>query len=290
MLSSEEYVLKSIASHLFWIRIMKEHAAFLESSLPAPQKQFAARAEQFRRQFDRLLLDAVRMADGVLTKEILESGQFYTAFTETAEETFSKFTGIELDRSLTAAEYSIAPSVSGAAGPGRLEQKVTALNRRILGETVAFSRFQSDLIGRRSSCELFLSLYPAEQTHLLLESTRYEEILNGLLSGRDAARENYLAFWNRNMADHAKAMRGLFDPTEVNYFRAANSYAAIYDQLAAEAADRAEALDYTRKIGAFKTDVTQNLIECRLKGILSALYTDHLLREANHYIFLLQLQ
>lgn len=290
MLSSEEYVVKSIAYHLFWIRIMKEHAVFIESSLPAPQKQFAVRVAQFRQQYDRLLLETIRMADGVLPKEMLESGQFYTAFTETAEQAVQKFTGIEINRSLTAAEYGIAPSVRGAASPARLEQKVTALGRRILSETVAFSRFQSDLIGRRSSCELFLSLYPAEQTHLLLESTRYEELLNGLLSGRDTARENYLAFWNRNMADHAKAMRGLFDPTEVSYFRAANSYASIYDQLAAEAADRAEALDYTRKIAAFKTDVTQNLIECKLKAILNALYTDHLLREANHYIFLLQLQ
>lgn len=290
MLSSEEYVFKSIAYHLFWIRIMKEHAVFIESSLPAPQKQLAARAGQFRRQYDRLLLEAVRMADGVLPGELLESGQFYTPFTETAEQDVQKFTGIELSRSLTAAESGIAPSVAGSAGPARLESRITALNRRILSETVSFSRFQSDLIGRRSSCGLFLFLYPAELTHLLLEATRYEEILGGLLAGRDAARENYIAFWNRNMADHAKSMRGLFDPTEVSYFRAANSYAAIYDQLSAEGSNRAEALDYTRKIAAFKTDVTQNLIECRLKAILLALYADHLLREANHYIFLLQLQ
>lgn len=290
MLSSEEYILKSVEYNLFWTRIMKEHAVFIESSIPASRKQLAAQADQFKQRYDRLLLEVIRLADGVLPAETLQSGQFYTKFTETAEQAVQKFTGIEINRNTTRLEYNIKPSGQGTGFSAQLKQHVSSLNQRILTQTKTFSRFKSDLLNSQSSCELFTYLYPADLSHILREALRYEEILTGLQGGTDREYQNDMEFWNQNMSDHAKTMRGLFDPTEVNYFNTANSYAMIYDNLSASGPDRDVSLEYTIRLSAFKADSTQSLIECRLKAIMSALFTDHLLREANHYIYLLRRQ
>ncbi|SDM93660.1 DUF2935 domain-containing protein [Acetanaerobacterium elongatum] len=73
----EQVVSESVSTYLFWARIMKEHAIFIQSALPPPQAALAAQAEDFRRQFTRFLSEAVRLAGGVLPKETLESRQFF---------------------------------------------------------------------------------------------------------------------------------------------------------------------------------------------------------------------
>ena len=101
------------------------------------------------------------------------------------------------------------------------------------------------------------------------------------------------------MAEHSKFIRGLLDPTEDDLINMANNFGNEFDQLTEEAKAAmdntipisqvtADSLEATRSIRDFKAQGTQGLIECNIKSIIIPLLGDHTLREANHYLRLLQ--
>ncbi|AJE13013.1 hypothetical protein T259_3488 [Clostridium botulinum CDC_1436] len=101
------------------------------------------------------------------------------------------------------------------------------------------------------------------------------------------------------MAEHAKFIRGLLDPTEVKLFNTANDYGKRFDELTIESQNLAESLgllpNVTQKslkatvgIRDFKKQGTEGLINCNIKSIAYPLLGDHVVREANHYIRLLK--
>ena len=102
------------------------------------------------------------------------------------------------------------------------------------------------------------------------------------------------------MAEHAKFIRGLLDPTENNLINQANNFGNEFDQLTAEAKAAIdttvplakvtdESLKTTEEFRNFKAQGTQGILSCKIRSIIIPLLGDHVLREANHYIRLLKM-
>jgi hypothetical protein len=285
----EDYIRKSMETYLFWLRIMKEHAIFIESSLPPTQSCLAAQAKPYRLQFGRYLKEVISLANGILPQETLSSGQFYTNYTEAAEQDFHKFYGMEINTTLTVSEYSITPYQPGTTTyTPRLWQRLSLLNRQLLKLLASFIEYQTNLLKNRYECNLTFGLYPSALNHLLRETKRFEEETLSLQISGNTDSDSYISFWNQGMAEHSKSLRGQLDWTEEEYFRISNDFANIFDGLAAAPPNKVKALEYTPQLSTFAQNITQALLECRLKGILSSLYADHLLREVNHYNYQLQ--
>ena len=282
-LQPDSFVQKSAALLLFWTRIMKEHTIFIGSSLPPVRKQDAAQAEQFRLRFERFLRETIRLSEGVLPEALFVSGQFYTDYTEAAERDFQRLMGYEVNGTLTAAERGITPAGQDTDLPPQLKQSFSALSRRVLEQLGRFIRYQEILLKQRNGCVLYFGLYPSALEHLMKEAKQFEKELKGLQTGGEPGSDETIAFWNRGMSEHAKSLRGQLDWTEETWFRAADSFAAGFDRLAADPPERTAAQEYLPHFYAYAADTTRTLLECRLKGIMSSLYCDHLLREVNHY-------
>ena len=95
--------------------------------------------------------------------------------------------------------------------------------------------------------------------------------------------------------EHALFIRGLLDPGEEELVRTANEFAGDYRRLleAAGAANEKtmgseKACALTRKFRDFKQAGTQGIEACQIRSILLPLLADHVLREANHYLRLLE--
>ncbi len=293
MISKEAYVQWSLHYNLFWTRIMKEHAIFIEATMPPPGKQLALKADYYKLHYDHFLSAAIKLSNGVLPLKVLQSGQYYTQFTEEAERLAQQDTGIFINRELTLKEYDIEPYSPDFTVTDELVQSVSQLNQDILNLTADFIQFQADLLMKRSSCSLFTMMYNADIDHVLLEAKRYHKIISGM-QGREESAEDYKLFWTQNMAGHAKVMRGLLDPTETEYFKTANQFSDLFDTLAQNETVQEtvpsdnELITDTMAIRNFKADTTQGIIRCKVQAIMLALYTDHLLREANHFLCLMQ--
>lgn len=294
MISTEMYVQWSLQYHLFWLRILKEHAIFIEATMPPPGRSLALAADAYKQNYDQFLITAVSLSNGVLPLEVLQSGQFYTQFTEEAERLAEQYTGIKINTDITISEYDIEPLTVPLHVTSNMEQEISLLNQNILSMTDSFVQFQSNLLNNRSSCGLFTMMYTGDILHVLLEAKRYQMILSALENKDEGAIENYKTFWTHNMADHAKVMRGQFDPTETAYFNRANMFSNLFDTLSQEEMDSATypsdaaLLKDTSDIRDFKADTTDAIIRCKVQSIMLSLYTDHLLREANHFIYLMQ--
>lgn len=101
-------------------------------------------------------------------------------------------------------------------------------------------------------------------------------------------------FWNRIMMEHALFIRGLLDPAEDALVRTSNTFAQEYAMLLAKAKERndaamghRESLNETLCFRDFKAAGAQGITNCKIRSIILPLLADHVLREANHYIRLL---
>ena len=81
----KEYVIISLETHLFFARIMREHALFLLAAFPAGEVEYRRQADWFREQFEKVLGHTVELANGIAGKDVLSSGEVLTEFTEMAE-------------------------------------------------------------------------------------------------------------------------------------------------------------------------------------------------------------
>jgi hypothetical protein len=170
------------------------------------------------------------------------------------------------------------------------EQEISQFNTNILNQTIAFIRFKSEILSSQTTCNLFTLMYTAVLEHILHEGQYYIEILQRLQRRDETVAAGYKEVWLHNMAEHAAVMRGLFDPTEKKPIEIANQFAHAFESLLQTELQfiNGEALADTEAFSEFKANTTRAIIECKVKSIMLPLFTDHLLREANHFIYLMQ--
>ena len=101
------YIVKSLELHLFFARIMKEHSFFLQAGFTPAEAEWAAKAEAYRKEFEKLLARAVDLSDGIVGREVVCSGEIVTEFTLMAEKQTQCLTGIPIDQDITDRELAL---------------------------------------------------------------------------------------------------------------------------------------------------------------------------------------
>ncbi len=303
MLTVRDYISHSLELHLFFGRIMKEHSFFLEMGFTPRDTEFTGQADRFRKEFDKLLSEAVALSNGVVHPEVLESGEVITKYTLEAESASAYYTGIDIATEITRGEAGLAGSTTQQIKPA-LEEKVFYLNQRAIELTTRLIQFKSKILTNVLSCRMFTVNYPLLIDHILREAKLYLHMVQRL-QNRDTMnirREivDQELFWNRIMAEHSKFIRGLLDPDEEKLFETADHFGHEFDRLveeSKEAMDRSlsvekvteDSLAAVREIREFKSQATQGLLDCKIKSIIIPLLGDHTLREANHFFRLLKM-
>lgn len=304
MLSNIEFIKQSLGLHLFFARIMKEHSFFLETGFVTPRDTgFTQQADAFRREFDGLLGEAISLSNGVVNPGVLQSDEVITPFTLNAEMATIYFTGVQIPTQLTQAETGLTGGGMITVSP-MFEQMVSMLNQRAINSTAALIQFKKNILSNVLSCKMFTFNYPLLVIHITREAKLYLQTLRRLQNREETnlEREAYEQefFWNRQMAEHAKFIRGLLDPTENNLISQADNFGNEFDQLTAEAKTAMdmstplakiteESLKTTRDLRNFKAQGTQGILSCKIKSTIIPLLGDHVLREANHYLRLLKM-
>ncbi|HQA58048.1 MAG TPA: DUF2935 domain-containing protein [Acetivibrio sp.] len=303
MLSNVEFIKQSLALHLFFARIMKEHSFFLEAGFSPRDTNFTQRADAFRREYDGLLGEAVSLSNGVVSPDVLQSGEVITPFTLNAERVTAFYTGVQIPFQLTQAEAGLVGSNAVTSNP-MLEQRVFVLNQRAIKATQQLIQFKRNILTNVLSCRMFTFNYPLLILHIMREAELYLQQLTRLQRKEqiNLKREAYELefFWNRQMAEHAKFIRGLLDPTEDDLINQANDFGKEFDQLTEKAKEAIDAnsppdkitdesLKATEDLRNFKAQGTQGILSCQVKSIIIPLLGDHVLREANHYLRLLKM-
>jgi len=171
-----------------------------------------------------------------------------------------------------------------------------------------FYTFKRDLLHRMLECKLGGYNFPLLLDHMAREAEYFMRLLDKIkngkvaLSGGAKAQEN--VFWLRIMADHAKFISHLLDPSERNLIQTANSFSQEFDDLYLQGRDFSSMLQGYPEVASFKRflqDVRAAVLrirdfkraaeemirECRLVGLIPALLADHVRREADHFLLIL---
>lgn len=304
MLSIDNFIRQSLELHLHFARTMKEHSFFLEAGFTPKNKDYIDEADAFRMAFDNLLFDVVSIADGVVSREFLEDGEAITPYTLDAEKASEYYTGVKIATNITRLEQELMGDSFSRHNHEELGKKVVAINNRALELTAGLIRFKTKLLSEVLSCKVFTVNYPLLIDHIMREAKLYFTLVKRLQEREDIdlEREAYEQeyFWNRIMAEHAKFVRGLLDPTEDELINTSNNFGREFDKLTMEARVAMnksvplskvtdDSYKATLAIGKFKEQGTIGLLECKIKSIILPLLGDHILREANHYLRLLKI-
>ena len=287
---------RALDLHLFFLRIMKEHSLFMAISFPPKNQDLIKEATDFNTTFNALLKEAVELASGTVRIE----NDAVTEFTLPAEEKTAFLTGFPIDTALTQAELRMPRP--GMRIEAQFSERLNNLNNRALAATRNLIRFKTKVLDALLACELLSTNYPLLIEHIRREAIRYVDLIMKLQSG--AGMENsqqQLAedefFWNQIMEEHAEFIRGYLDPTETELFDLADDFAVRYNELNTGIQGLRtgqqfttffdESLQLTEEIRDFKAQATQGILACGIRIIAPPLLADHVLREANHYLRLL---
>ena len=112
-------------------------------------------------------------------------------------------------------------------------------------------------------------------------------------------------FWLRHMADHARFIAGLLDPSERGFVDKANAFAVQFEQLQLQARDldsmlwhscpnnnlsrfEKDVIDATVQIRNFKEAARDLIQACSIVSLIPPLLADHVLREAEYFLEVLE--
>lgn len=296
----DTYIEDSMELNLFFLRIMKEHALFLQLGFAPKNKDMAAEAESLRTRIEDLFRQTIQTARGYASSNVIDSGELYTQYTEEAERVTQALTGVPIDIQLTIDEYGL-----GGEGtlPASMQGAADRINSSALSLTRELLQFKERVYSGVMTCGMFTTLYPQMIEHLITEAREYLNMLDMLNARRlemgpaELAEEE--AFWNHIMEEHAGFIDGMLDPSEKALKQKARGFASQFERLTqqASAAKRALAalpqltrrmLPAVENIRNFKAQGANGILSCNIKSIIPPLLADHVLREANHYLRILK--
>lgn len=292
---TSDYITRSLELHLFFGRIMKEHSLFLEAGYTPVNPNFAARADHYKNEFERLLSRAVSLADGLISKNVLSSGEIVTEFTKAAERQTESLTGIPIDSSITDMEIKLR--CCGMSARPELYIRAKSLNIIALRLLNGLISLKEETLKSVLACQMFTMNYPLLIEHIIREAKLYRQYLRNLEEtgtvGTQSMKEAE-CFWNQIMMEHAMFIRGLLDPSESELIKSADNFANDYAALlqrcnnAQDMALTAQSRAETLKFKEFKTAGTKSIESCQIRSLILPLLADHVLREANHYLRILE--
>lgn len=296
---AENFVTLSLETHLFFSRIMKEHALFLKAGFPCKNHDWIQKAENFRKAFEQLLIDVVNISNNRINAAILNSNELVTEFTIPAEKRTSCLSGIPINTELSQKQKELQSGNCNKMSR-ELFHAVHRINERALQLLNEFIQFKECILKEVHNGNLFTANYPLLIEHILREAKLYRSSIHCLMNNRQVSYKDLWgseSFWNRIMMEHALFIRGLLDPCEEELIQTADNFAMDYKALL-ETAKKQDckttpeltetSLEETLKYRDFKSAGADGILNCKIATIILPLLADHVLREANHYIRILE--
>lgn len=294
-----EYVSSSLETHLFFARIMKEHALFLAAGFPACEAELIQRADKFREEFEDGLRYVVRVSNGRVGRAVLQSGEAVTDYTRNAEERTKRLAGADIDTQITEATKQLRAGRRNEWSEEEIRY-VGILNRHMLELVEGLIAFKEEILCRIKDCNLYTANYPLLIEHILREAKLYRETILELEKDgcvADKSLQELELFWNQIMMEHAQFIAGLLDPVECDLIERADGFAETYCKLLEETREKecrvadelmGRTIRTTRNYRDFKAAGTDGITNCKIRSIILPLLADHTLREVNHYLRILE--
>ena len=293
-MNNNEYIRLSLELHIFFSRIMKEHSFFIEAAFTDKNNNLKKVAREFQNSFSNILKEVIYLSNGRINTNFLNSNEIVTKDTLESEKITSELSGIPIDSNITKQELNLR---SGQISSNEeILNRVSSINKKTLPLIENLIAFKSEILKNVLECKLYTFNYPLLITHIMNEAKMYYLLLNKIERKTKLTEKEFNEqelFWNNIMKEHAEFIRGLLDPTEEELITTADKYAKDYKAIIKNYNNNPDyfnklSLDETLNFKLFKLAGVEGLLNCKIKSIIIPLLADHILREANHFIRILE--
>ncbi|WP_085507230.1 DUF2935 domain-containing protein [Thalassobacillus devorans] len=189
-------------------------------------------------------------------------------------------------------------------------QQVKSFNNEVYQAAVAIWGYKRKVLGLTLRCEITTNNYPLLVDHISREAAYFANRLRDLNEGKLAPEPDTIIqenlFFLRIMADHAKFIGHLLDPSERKLVDQAREFSHDFDQLVFQAIDldsmrpqsetvplMDQFLDQNRvsvvSLRDFKKTARELIEACRIKSNIHPLLADHTFREAERFLEIIDL-
>lgn len=189
-------------------------------------------------------------------------------------------------------------------------RQIQAFNNEVYQAAVAIWSYKRKVLGLTLRCEIRTNNFPLLVDHVSREAAYFANRLKELNEGKLAPQPDKIIqenlFFLKIMADHAKFIGHLLDPSERKLVDQANEFSHDFDQLVFQAVDldsmrpQSETvpildqfLDQNRvsvvSLRDFKKTARELIEACRIKSNIHPLLADHTFREAERFIEIIDL-
>lgn len=292
-MNQNEYVRLSLELHLFFDRIMKEHSLFLEASFTEKDQEEKKIASNFRNAFSNVLESVIPLANGNVSREFIESFEMVTLNTMEAENKTSNLLGIPINTNITTNESRLR------GGNPNIDMNtinsISHINKKTLPLIEQLIHFKQEILNKVLSCKMYTTNYPLLISHIMNEAKMYHQLLSRVEEKRAFTKEYIYeqeVFWDNIMKEHAEFIRGLLDPTEERLILTADKFNEEYKMILNKYSNNPNyltkaSLTETLNFRDFKVAGEEGILNCKIKSIIVPLLSDHVVREANHFIRIL---
>lgn len=253
-LTERMFIERSLAENRFWLRIMKEHALFLGEGFDKGDKLLIQEADRFYRYFDELLTRAHRI-----------------------------------------------PETAAA---------VRALNEESIRAAGLFRNFKRNLLILIINCRVRGFNFPLLVDHVAREAEYFVRNLTkfnqGILEPVQDAIISENVFWLKIMMEHSRFIASLLDQSERNLVHQALKFGDDFEVLLNQARDvesmllrkqptypiigkmNKDSQSATEELRNFKRAGLEFIRTCQIRNVINPLLADHVLREAEHFLLIIQ--
>lgn len=288
------YVNKSLQLHLFFLRIMKEHSFFLAAAFVQKEEKYIYIATSFHENFSRLLKQVIELSNGYLSADFLSSKEIVTENTLEAENMTSEFLDFPFDEEITQKELQLKEGNKEI--DARIVNSLAFINRQVISLVKQLIDFKDEILKRVLNCKIYTMNYPLLIEHIRNEAVHYLQLLTNIEEGKTREEVSLYEeemFWNTIMKEHAEFIRGLLDPKEKDLINISETFVKQYNKLLVMPEPSLSELtklseENTKEFRDFKLAGEKGILSCKIRSIIIPLLADHVLREVNHFLRILQ--
>jgi len=191
----------------------------------------------------------------------------------------------------------------------KCDEEFMAFVSRIMVAVKNIFAFKRHVLHLLIECQIGGYNYPLLIDHISREAMYFLKLLQKIQDGDMKYPVDSIVsdnvFWLRHMADHARFIVGLLDPSERGFVEKANAFAVQFEQLQLQARDLDSMLWHfcpNNDLLRFEKDVTKATIQirdfketardlissCKVISLIPPLLADHVLREAEYFLEVLE--
>lgn len=192
----------------------------------------------------------------------------------------------------------------------RCDDEFMAFVERIMPAVQNIFAFKRHVLHLIVHCEIGGYNYPLLIDHISREAMYFCKLLGKIQDGDMKYPVDSIVsdnvFWLRHMADHARFIAGLLDPSERDFVEKANEFAVKFERLQLQARDLDSMLWHscpdndlvrfegdvtaaTIKLRDFKKAARDLIASCKVVSLIPPLLADHVLREAEYFLEVLEM-